>query len=71
MKNKTLIDHYHHLLETLLSILSQVNRKCLQTMLSEIIIPSLMVKDIPDELKLYLLRFVEKILSISGPDLSL
>ena len=68
-KNKILIDHYHHLLETLLTIIVQANKKIIQNLFSEIIAPSLLNKNLGTELKLYLLRFSEKILTVVGPDL--
>ena len=66
-----MIDHYHHLLETLLSLISQINKKIVQSIFTDIVVPGILSKQTGNELKLYLLRFAEKVISISGADLNI
>lgn len=71
VKNKILIDHYHHLLETLFSLMNQINRKMVISIFSQILVPSVLNKHQSLELKLYLLRFIEKSFAICGADLNI
>lgn len=71
VKNKILIDPYHHLLETLLSLMGQINKRMMLPIFAEIVAPGILSKQTGSELKLYLLRFAEKAISISGADLNI
>lgn len=71
VKNKIIVDHYHHLLETLISLISQVNKKFSISIFGEVILPSLLSKSPSLELKLYLLRFTEKLIGLLGADLNI
>lgn len=46
-----------------------INRKMIICAFTEIITPSILAKDASSELKLYLLRFAERSVSLSGADL--
>lgn len=55
-RTKLLLDHTHHLLESLLSLLPGMNKRCLKVMFEDILEASVS-EDYPNELRLYLLRF--------------
>lgn len=66
-RSKLVIDHINHLLETLLGLVSSMNKRHLKVLFNEIV--SVRGEDCRNELKLYLLRFSEKILQLCGADL--
>lgn len=67
-RTKLLLDNFNHLFQSLLSLLPGMNKKCLKMIFEEIIQVSLS-EEYRNELRLYLLRFGERIIQICGADL--
>lgn len=63
-----LIDQYHHLFETFISILTPLNKRIIINIFTSIVVPALTNKGCCIELKLYLLRLAEKTISLAGGD---
>lgn len=69
-RTKLILDHINHLLESLLALLPAMNKKYLKLIFEDIIVNST-AEHHRNELRLYLLRFGEKILQVCGADLEI
>ncbi|KRX07972.1 Armadillo-type fold [Pseudocohnilembus persalinus] len=70
-QNLQIIDHYNRILDSFLNLLASTSSNILREIFSDICIENVYKLDIHPNLQIYLLKFMEKIISICQGDLSI
>ena len=68
---KLLIDIYNHLLESFLNVLTSASSFLLRSLFIEIIAPNIFLNEMNNDLRIFIFRIAEKILSICQGDLEI